>query len=92
MTLIGIIDLIFTIALILLILRLILELVSARRGHPLVAAILSITEPLVRPFRGMIRSSREDIVATILAIIAVLIVRYLVVALIGAVLPRPGRG
>jgi len=88
MILVEIISLLFTLVIILLILRLILEIVSAKRGHPIVAAIFGITEPIVRPFRGMIRSSRPEIIAIIFAIIAVAILQYVIVAILSSVIPH----
>ncbi len=80
-TLVQIIQLLFTILIILLILRLLFAIIG-NRGHPIVSAIFALTEPIVRPFRGMVRASHTEIVATLLALIAVIIVQYIVLQLL----------
>ncbi len=82
-TLIQILDLLFTLLLLLLILRLILTAISSKRGHPIVALIFNLTEWVVRPFRGIARGGNPEILAIIFALIAVLLVRILVFALLG---------
>ena len=56
-TLAQILDLLFTLLLILLILRLIFSAISSQRGHPIIALIFNLTEWVVRPFRGIVRGA-----------------------------------
>ncbi|MBI3914465.1 MAG: YggT family protein [Chloroflexi bacterium] len=81
-TLLQILDLLFTLLLILLILRLIFTAISSNRGHPVIALIFNLTEWVVRPFRGIVRGGNQEILAVIFALIAVLIVRVLVFAVL----------
>ncbi len=82
-TIIQLIQLLFTVLLILLILRLLFAIIGSR-GHPIVSAIFALTEPFVRPFRGMVSAARQEVVATLLALIAVIIVQYIVLQLLHA--------
>jgi hypothetical protein len=85
----------FGIAQALLLLRIVLLALDARRGNDLVTAILAVSQPLVGPFAGLFRvdtlvtagGSVLDIPA-IVALVAITILEVLALAIVS--LPRPG--
>ncbi len=81
---VQLIQLLFTILLILLLVRLLLLALRSNRSNPIVSTIFSSTEPIVRPFHGIVRAERQELVATFLALLAVLILQYIVLELLRA--------
>lgn len=83
---------IFTALEVLLLLRFTLKLGGANAGQPLVAGLYAFTEPLVRPFQGIFPEPRTGTVvdvASLLAIVFLLLVSWLIVALTRAIAARP---
>jgi uncharacterized protein YggT (Ycf19 family) len=89
-TLARIVTFLFGILQALLILRIVLLLLNANQDNEIVAAILSITEPFVAPFRGMfqldeVTGANGSIldVAAIVALVAWTLVETLIVSVLG---------
>lgn len=88
-----VIALAFTVLEVLLLVRFTLKLFGANAGQPLASAIYGVTELFVAPFRGIFAQPAGTPVfeiATILAIIAYVLLAALVVALVRAVTGRQG--
>jgi uncharacterized protein YggT (Ycf19 family) len=72
----------------LLVVRIVLLALDARRGNDLVAAILSASQPLVGPFEGMFRSDAVSPagsfidIAAITALVALTIVEIVILAIV----------
>lgn len=76
---------------VLLVIRFILKLGGALETHPLVAAVYGLTEPLVRPFQGIFPQPQGPPVlevATLLAIVFLVLVHALILALVRALTAR----
>jgi len=72
----------------LLVVRIVLLALDARRGNDIVAAILSVSQPLVGPFEGMFRSDAVSPagsfidIAAITALVALTIVEIVILAIV----------
>ncbi len=83
---------VFTALELLLLVRFTLKLGGANSGQPLVAGLYALTEPLVRPFQGIFPEPRVGTVidiASLLAIVFLLLVSWLIVSLARAIAGRP---
>src|SRR5688500_3982366 len=88
-----VIALVFTVLEVLLLVRFTLKLLGANAEQPLASAIYGITEPLVRPFRGIFAQPAGTPVveiATILSVIFFVLLAALIVAIVRAVTGKRG--
>lgn len=90
-TVLQLVYLIFGIFQVLLLVRFIMKLGNANSANGVVAALYSITEPLVRPFYGIFpqpAAGAQIEIPALLAIAFLVLVEALIVALVRALSPR----
>ena len=82
--------LLFGIFEVLLLIRFIMKLGNANTANGVIAALYGVTEPLVRPFYGIFPQPPAGSIeiATLLAIVFLVLVEALIVAIIRALTPR----
>jgi uncharacterized protein YggT (Ycf19 family) len=90
-TVTRVIVLLFTVLEVVLLVRFILKFAAANPDQPLVSALYGVTEPLVRPFRGIFPVVTTPVVVDVPALLAILFlfgIAALIVALVRAIAGR----